>query len=166
MRKSLGFVVAAGIGLWLPIVSPGPSAQAQSATAEQHRCTVNGCGPDGFFGALIPNKVAGCKFKKACDAHDVCYSKCLVCHPFHTDATCHGYENKQKRRLACDTAFKDEMLAQNKSTRICRLAAEAYYVAVRKYGENLHRGVDPPSDRDKAEFEKLFREELERLERR
>jgi hypothetical protein len=125
------------VGLVMLALQAAPGlAHAETANA----CTPNGCGPGGFFGAAVPNELAGCSFKAACDAHDVCYSKCLSCHPFSKSPTCQGADNKAARRLECDGDFKKALVRASGSSKVCLAAADAYHFSVRKFGDSYHRG--------------------------
>lgn len=163
-------VVAAIVALAL-LAAPA-AAQTQTpagAAATAHSCPVNGCGPDGFFGMIVPNRLAGCRFKAACDAHDVCYSKCLPCHTFSNSPLCYGLDNKQARRTECDDDFKKRLLSDNPGSLVCRTASEAYYRAVRQFGNSSHRSIRPSNEKLTADrsaaFKRAFEAELARQPR-
>lgn len=123
------------------------------------QCLPNGCGPQGFFNYVVPNRIAHCKFKDACDAHDICYSECLSCSPTWQRAVCSGAENKKKRKIACDVNFRDKLTEQNKGSRICAAFVRAYYLAVVSMGESWHRGK-PPDDEAAEQFKATFEDEM------
>lgn len=161
MFATRAFALAVYAAAALLLATP---AAAQQSKSPAHTCAVNGCGPDGFWGAVIPNELAGCKFKSACDAHDVCYAKCTPCHPYHTNARCFGIDNKLARRGECDKDFESQMVKENGGTSICRVAARAYATAVRSMGDSYHRGSRPAAV-NAAEFEKVFAAEFAKLKK-
>lgn len=134
--------------------------QSKSTSGKvKHSCDLNGCGPGGFFGAVVPNNLGACQFKPACDAHDLCYARCTDCHPDSALPMCEGLKNKQDRRAVCDQEFRRVLLSQNATTTICRVASEAYYIAVRALGDRYHRSLRT-LEANAAEFRRLLDAEL------
>jgi hypothetical protein len=124
-----------------------------------NQCLPNGCGPDGWLGTVIPQSLVGCHFKEACDGHDRCYSRCLECGDLYGQATCNGTcEEKRERKQACDTEFYDKMLVNNLGGH-CRLAATAYYYAVRYKGCSYfrkQRGEQRSREDIQKDFDAIF----------
>jgi hypothetical protein len=144
------------------ILAPGRGEARVGTTAKtEHSCKVNGCGPEGWFNAVVPDEIAGCSFKKACDAHDLCYSKCLPCHTFSDSPLCSGDANRKLRRTQCDSEFKAELSQASSKKLICQIAAEAYYLAVRELGDFHFRG-DPPAEAVTKRFQSVFDAEYKR----
>lgn len=116
--------------------------------SQDNQCRVNGCGPDGSLGKLIPDKYRGyfvqCEFKSACDEHDKCYSNCLECSSWHGTDRCKDkscwlrFGNTFKRQ--CDEQlYKDISLANNNNT-VCNGFAAAYEGAVKLLGCGYYYG--------------------------
>jgi hypothetical protein len=160
----LRFLIIVTISITLLQGAAYRSAVAQTADKTAHTCPVNGCGPDGWFGIVVPNEVAGCNFKRACDAHDLCYAKCLPCHSFSDSPLCYGLDNKKARRKECDASFKQSLTKAAGSSTTCLIAADAYHFAVRKLGNSFHRG-EPPTKDEADEFKQAFEAEFARLKK-
>jgi len=94
--------------------------------------SVNGCGPGGWLGVLVPNNpgTADCdNFKKPCNAHDACYGTC------NTDGT----HSKPK----CDDNFYNAMHAMCDTCSMadaleCLGNANMYYNAVHDHGADAY----------------------------
>ena len=78
-----------------PCVCPSGSSKGRRAKdPATYQPIVNGCGPGGFFNAIVPEDPAGgCSFTPACNGHDSCYATCNS-----------GQAN-------CDKQFLDDLLA-------------------------------------------------------
>lgn len=138
------------------------SGQASNASTS-HTCRANGCGPDGWFGMVVPNEIAGCSFKPACDSHDICYSKCLSCHSYSDSPICYGLDNRRMRQAECDTDFRADLVKASGGSKVCLLASRIYHRVVTDLGVRYHRGLTAtPGDeaeRD-AEFKRRFEAEF------
>jgi hypothetical protein len=143
---------ATGIVVWAVVAT---AAMAQGT----NQCLPNGCGPDGWLGTVVPQSILGCHFKEACDGHDKCYSRCLECGDLYGQATCNGTcEDKRERKQACDTEFYNKLLVNNPGPH-CRLAATAYYYAVRYKGCSYfrkYRGEQRSREDIQRDFEAIF----------
>jgi len=127
-----GFVVCLAFG----------SGQGSSAAEQAAQCMANGCGPGGWLGTVVPNKIASCSFKAACDAHDLCYSRCENCGDLFGRPECIGTcEQKKDRKDRCDRDFYDMMVGANGGRKHCVLAAKAYYLAVSYRGCTYFRST-------------------------
>lgn len=104
----------------------------------------NGCG-SGWNQPVVPDSPMGYEFKKACDEHDNCYSRC--------EKGGMNYGNKVKcdqtpavrdaRRGTCDEQF-DQAIARicesYPTAKICRILGRLYFVAVRLGGSGSFNG--------------------------
>jgi hypothetical protein len=146
-------VISFAVILWA-VLSVSASAQPVN------KCVPNGCGPDGWLGTVVPESVMGCQLKQACDGHDKCYTRCFECGDLFGQATCNGTcEEKRERKQACDTEFYDKLLSDNPGKR-CRLAATAYYYAVRYKGCSYFRnsrGNSRSREDIQADFESILK---------
>ena len=88
----------------------------------------NGCGPKGFLGRLIPDRLFGVSFHSACYFHDERYSK---------------GGNHHDRKLADQLFLNDMLLSIDKrggiflAKNIRKLGAYFYYLGVRLFGSLL-----------------------------
>lgn len=99
-----------------------PSA-ADAATQPGVRAAANGCGPNDWRGRFVPNGVRFLyNFKAACNKHDNCYG------------------TWRRAKSACDSQFHTNMVRTCGGLRIinCRAAAQAYYRAVRHFGNGAY----------------------------
>ncbi|MGH6814927.1 MAG: hypothetical protein ACREC6_04425 [Hyphomicrobiaceae bacterium] len=92
---------------------------------------------------LIPNRIADCLFKAACDKHDACYSRCEKgCGDLYGRPECEGTcETKRERKKLCDKDFRMQLVRDNLGKPHCRTAATAYYLAVTHGGCTYFRSV-------------------------
>lgn len=122
----------------------------------------NGCGT-GWNTYLVPDNIplANCKLQAACNAHDVCYSKCLAVE--NKDNSLCIYKkcliagNKEKicgspayvrirqqamdRKTSCDSNFYSQIIADNQSKPICKNFARLYKFAVTHLGKSAFSGM-------------------------
>jgi hypothetical protein len=135
-------------------------ATVGSARSEAQTCQANGCGPSGWLGTVVPNRIANCTFKAACDNHDVCYSRCESCGDLHGKQECDGTcEMKRERKTKCDADFRNQIVQANLGKSHCRAAATAYYLAVTYGGCAFFRAIrDAVAVREKwqTDFEALL----------
>jgi hypothetical protein len=97
---------------------------------------VDGCSAPGYYFTYSSNRW----FKDACDNHDVCYM------------------TPGKSRLTCDVLFREKLfkVCETTSNLECRITAEVYYNAVRKYGEEFYnKAQKKQSDYLKSVYEWL-----------
>lgn len=102
----------------------------------------NGCG-SGRIAFLVPDNtmLSSCKFKNACDRHDICYGRCLPGGNLAGNSTCGVVEAKALRRQTCDTAMQRDIIADNAGKSVCSLYASVYRFAVQLMGEQYFRGL-------------------------
>lgn len=104
------------------------------------------------MGTLIPEYVAGCDFKTACDQHDRCYGRCDRSNcPGQLNANkCAGNcamcdprcpKSRQQRRKVCDAQLTIDIVRNNSGR--CEAAAYAYSFAVSAAGCWFFRGFGP-----------------------
>jgi len=117
-----------------------------SALAVEPGRSINGCGPDGILGHIVPNRirVVNCELEKACNAHDICYGRCLKGGDLHGSPTCNDREAKRRRRVKCDEALFSSIGSANGNRLACRAAASLYKNFVRLFGSTLFAGLAPP----------------------
>jgi hypothetical protein len=120
-------------------------ALAHPAASTEPGQSVNGCGPDGILGRIVPNRirVVNCELEKACNAHDICYGKCLLGGALYGNPTCNDDEARRKRRLVCDDALFAEIGTANDNRLACRAAASLYKSFVRAAGTKFFFGIAP-----------------------
>ncbi len=131
--------------------------------AQDNQCTVNGCGPGGVLGKLIPNKYQGyfaqCEFKNACDKHDKCYSNCMKCSSWYGTERCKekscwfSWENTFKSQ--CDEQLYTDISLANQGNRVCDGFASVYKAAVKLLGCNFYYGQKFSRDKQ-LQFQKNF----------
>src|SRR5204862_545076 len=81
-----------------------------SAQDVSPQCKPNGCGPSGWLGSLVPDWIGRCQLKKACDQHDVCYSRC-DCGDLIGKPECQGRcRDKLDRKRACDRELEKDIV--------------------------------------------------------
>jgi hypothetical protein len=109
----------------------------------------NGCGPIGF-GALVPDStlISGCEFTNACNAHDICYGRCLVGGDLHGQPTCNDKDEKAARKATCDKSMRQQIREDNSNRRICSAYAAVYYFAVSRFGDGNFQGLESLDDGD------------------
>lgn len=103
----------------------------------------NGCG-SGTFAFLVPNKtkfVARCEFENACNAHDICYAKCLEGGALEGNSTCNIQDDKRRRRQVCDVSLQTDIINGNPGKQVCSMYASVYRFAVQLAGENYFKGL-------------------------
>lgn len=105
----------------------GHCARVNAAGAERFG---NGCGPQGWKGSVVPDKVKGLfNFKTPCENHDFCY----------------GGGEFGTPKATCDSRFKDDMkescghppwwkVPQYARAKLCREIADTYYNFVKYAG--------------------------------
>ena len=135
----------------LPILMLLSSALLGATPIAAQTCQANGCGPSGWLGTAIPNRIANCTFKAACDNHDVCYSRCESCGDLHGKPECSGTcEMKRERKTKCDADFRNQIVQANLGKSHCQAAATAYYLAVTYGGCAFFRAIrDALAQREK-----------------
>jgi hypothetical protein len=128
---------------------------AATAHATEPGQTVNGCGPDGILGRIVPNRIRimGCELEKACNGHDICYGRCLQGGDLFGNFTCKDTEARKQRRAVCDDALYSSINVANVNRIVCRAAASVYRSFVQAYGEAYFFGIAPP----KYSKEELYR---------
>lgn len=122
----------------------------------------NGCGT-GWNKYLVPDNIpiASCKLEAACNAHDVCYSKCLATenteNPLCRYKQCLKAETKEKncgspayvrikkqamdRKTLCDNNFYAQTINDNQDKPICKNFARLYKFAVAHLGNGAFSGM-------------------------
>jgi hypothetical protein len=122
----------------------------------------NGCG-SGWNRYLVPDEIplVGCSLHNACNAHDVCYSKCLALenqdNPLclyrkclgegRDDAICGSpdYVNIQEkavnRKIGCDDRFYNQIIEENDGKPLCSNFAGIYRFAVQYFGGGSFAGL-------------------------
>ncbi len=129
---------------------------ASSLAAAENQCKVNGCGPDGVIGRLVPNHFFHqCEFKTCCDSHDRCYGRCLDCGDLHGKPECKDGAKRKARRAVCDNALYDDINRLNANRRLCRGFAFAYWTAVSFAGDGYFYGLVMSAEAE-AKFRKDF----------
>jgi hypothetical protein len=145
----------------LPILMLLSCALLGATPIAAQTCQANGCGPSGWLGTAIPNRIANCTFKAACDNHDVCYSRCESCGDLHGKPECSGTcEMKRERKTKCDADFRNQIVQANLGKSHCQAAATAYYLAVTYGGCAYFRSIrDALAVREKwqSDFEALLK---------
>lgn len=138
----------------------GLTASASFATEPGQ--TVNGCGPDGILGRIVPNRirVLGCELEKSCNAHDICYARCLLGGDLYNNPTCKDDEARKRRRQSCDETLYSSINAANGNSIFCRTAASVYKGFVTAYGASFFFGIAPPQ----YEKEELYRAPISHVE--
>ena len=154
MGKSAFISLCLGFGLSLLLaISTVPTT-----TYAKNTCVLNGCGPSGWWGNVVPDSVAGCNFRQACDSHDTCYSRCAKCGDLKKAGSkkCNGScEEKRARKDSCDLNFHEAMIAGNPNSALCKVAATAYYLTVSYRGCSYFRGVKGTKS-NRKKFQKDF----------
>ena len=168
-----------GYGVFVALVVLATSTISISAYAAcgkaTNSCQVNGCGPDGLWGKLIPDSIwRTCRFASACNKHDKCYSRCQKCGDLFGCPVC-GYSRTRingkvvfdkaakERKARCDSKFERDIIKDNEKswfTWLCKRAADRYAAAVRKRGGGYYNGYEPPPDvvrEIRGEFQALDR---------
>lgn len=113
-----------------------------AAARADNQCKVNGCGPDGAIGRLVPNRFFQlCEFKPCCDSHDRCYGRCLDCGDLHGRPECKDKAKRKARRAACDNALYDDINRLNANRALCNGFAFAYWSAVNLAGDRFFYGL-------------------------
>lgn len=100
------------------------------------------CG-SGATNPLVPENFLGCEFSNACEAHDICYSKCDPGGSMHGSAYCGLSESSPERVAAkakCDDVFRDQIIAINRGKKICEVFAGLYRRAVVVAGQGPFNG--------------------------
>jgi hypothetical protein len=138
----------------------------------------NGCGSD-FSKYIVPDRLLGCEMKTSCDAHDVCYGRCVTTEQIANDSVCFyrtcetGGANAGKsvcsrmelqkmkqarddRRLGCDEKFFDHIKENNSSKAVCRVIGEVYRKGVKVLGNSSFFGttvaIERLSDQERAAY--------------
>jgi len=123
------------------------------------QCKPNGCGPGGWLGTIVPNRVLTCNFVDACNNHDICYSRCESCGPLFGRPECEGTcEQKRARKDRCDVTFYDEMIGGTNNKVLCKTPALAYYWAVKYRGCQYFRSL-----RDALRTRQQFQDDFEAI---
>ena len=139
-------------------------AQVKDVLPEEHQKFQNGCGT-GWNSYLVPNEIplAGCKFEQACNAHDLCYSKCVskdnldnpLCKykrcwtpgDLKGKKICQDPEYGRlvnaavERKNTCDQSFYNKLVSDNQNVPICDKFARIYRYAVSKLGGDAFNGL-------------------------
>lgn len=102
----------------------------------------NGCGTSGW-GAVVPDQsfITGCRFKDACDRHDVCYGRCLPGGTLFGQSTCTDEKERIERRTGCDSALYSDIASLNDDRAICGAYGALYRWAVIRFGKNAFHGA-------------------------
>jgi hypothetical protein len=102
----------------------------------------NGCGTSDW-GAVVPDKsfITRCRFKEACDQHDVCYGRCLPGGTLFGQSTCADQKARSERRIGCDSALYSDIASLNEDRIICRAYGSLYRWAVIRFGEDAFHGA-------------------------
>ena len=131
-----------------------------SAQHVPEQCRPNGCGPAGYLGWFVPNTPLWCNFKAACDAHDICYGRCITgCSEISGTAACDGdCKVRIETKRACDAAFLQRMKADNVGKPRCVEIAQTYFDFVSHCGCSFFKGFIETAGRlspeDRAEFQR------------
>jgi hypothetical protein len=150
-------------------------AQTPAVASVPPALVTNGCG-SGRVGFLVPDKtwLTQCQFEASCNAHDICYAKCLEGGALQGNPTCNVQADKQRRRAGCDASLQKDIIAANPGKPVCSMYASLYRFAVQALGESFFNGLvggaaveEPltrfvqyleknPQDFDNAEIERAF----------
>lgn len=117
----------------LPTVQAPPKSASRMQAAA---AAVNGCGPAGWKGKLVPDTYGYANFNPACNWHDACYAP-----------------GSRLARATCDTTFRNQLYTEcdraypkvpsppgRDGNANCKNAANIYYTAVRKFGAQYYKG--------------------------
>lgn len=102
----------------------------------------NGCGTSGW-GSVVPDQslITGCRFKEACDQHDICYGRCLPGGTLFGQNTCSDQKAKIERRTGCDSALYVDIASLNDDRAMCRAYGALYRWAVIRFGKDAFHGA-------------------------
>ena len=101
----------------------------------------NGCGST-FSSKWVPDKLADCDFRAACDEHDRCYGKCLEGGVLAGTERCLDPQNvKDTRRLQCDKNLQEDIKKHNNGS--CKGWAWLYGSVVKMAGGGSFNGMEP-----------------------
>ena len=118
----------------------------------------NGCGAEqGWSSYFVPNKtlISHCEFKSSCDAHDMCYGRCLVGGDLFGNPTCNDESARRERRKVCDVALSQGIRQKNQDKNVCGMYASLYQWAVDKFAYNAFHGV-ASAEQSLAAFSKFL----------
>jgi hypothetical protein len=138
----------------------------------------NGCGSS-LSHYVVPDRLAGCELKGACDAHDICYARCITPTQIANDGACFyrtceaGGSNaatsacsamkldemmqaREERKLKCDKKLFGDIKDNNQQRMVCRAIGRTYEVAVLVLGSGSFMGttvsVGNMSDQQRSEY--------------
>jgi hypothetical protein len=123
----------------------------------------NGCGSK-LSQYVVPDRLIGCELKGACDAHDVCYARCITNSQIANDKACFyrtcepGGRNagtsacsdmklaemmqaRDVRKVKCDGKLFGDIKDNNKQRLVCRAIGLAYETAVLVLGSGSFMGT-------------------------
>ena len=113
-------------------------------------CRGNGCG-SGWNESLVPERIGlfGVDFDKACEQHDICYSRCIEsCKEKDGTDKCDDTPSKvTERKLSCDNTFEESMEKTCTSKTYwkktaCSTMALGYSIVVRVAGGGSFHGKE------------------------
>ena len=143
------------------------NAMCASAMAQgvPNQCTPNGCGPAGWLGWFVPGNPLGCQFTAACNAHDICYGKCIAgCSPAAGTPACGGdCKARKAEKDKCDSDFVNKMKADNLGKVRCQQLADDYHWFVSNCGCTFFRGFIENAKAVSSEFQQEFRQSAEAI---
>lgn len=118
---------------------------ASCSTAEETPpgLQTNGCGAKGLQGYFVPDSTlfSRCKFKTACDAHDICYGKCLEGGELYEDQqACNDQAARAIRKRSCDIDMFTDIVKNNEDKSICSFYGKVYRAAVSRFGDGNFNG--------------------------
>lgn len=139
MKRCMSWIAVLVIS-WSATLSHGQTPAAVGSVAPA--LVTNGCG-SGRLGVLVPNKtwLPKCEFEASCNAHDLCYSKCLAGGALEGSPSCDVKADKQRRRASCDVSLQKDIVVSNPGNRGCSMFASIYRVAVQALGEAFFYGL-------------------------
>ena len=144
----------------------------------------NGCGSN-FSQYIVPDRLLGCEMKASCDAHDVCYGRCISAEQIANDQVCFYRtcetrganagksvcsrmelqkmkQARDDRRLGCDEKFFDHIKENNSSKAVCRVIGKVYRKGVKVLGNSSFFGttvaVERLSDQERAAYKTALNE--------
>jgi hypothetical protein len=157
---------------------------SNSSAAYAQSTLPNGCGSD-FSKYIVPDRVANCTMKSACDLHDICYSKCAThaqikanpqecfyrsCEPGeenHGKDACSPMkvqgllQEREKRRASCDVKLFADIARTNDDKLQCRAIGRIYERAVIVLGSTSFFGTTTSSGKFTREQRANYKKALD-----
>jgi hypothetical protein len=152
------------------------TSSTHASDKDSSKSLPNGCG-SGWNRYLVPDSipVVQCKFKDACNTHDICYSTCEG----RLDKECEYRRCRRggpkcdtderylslaveaaQRRNKCDNNFYADIVKLNKDRLSCRAFAVIYRDAVKLWGDGNFIGIEsvPTLTQSQQDYEKAIRD--------